>query len=153
MKQDDIFEQETGASTGDVRENDPHAPGFTDEHDRLFRSLYQHANELADRSYESVRPAYKLGFAAGRDPRLVDRSFDDVERDLEGGWLNVRTARGDWQSVRDFAREGFERGRQLGFIIGSSALGSVDARGRAGYADPLAGGYDPTSPESPEQRG
>src|SRR5689334_23294746 len=58
---------EFGAATGDLRENDPSLPGFTPDDEVVFRSYFQHANRFADRSYEDVRPAYQLGYAAGRN--------------------------------------------------------------------------------------
>jgi hypothetical protein len=103
---------ESGASTGGHRENDPTLPGYAPERDRVFRSHYQHANRLADRAYEQVRPAYELGFSAARDAANNDRAFEEIETDLENGWLNVRTAGGDWQAVRVFARAGFDAARQ-----------------------------------------
>jgi hypothetical protein len=145
-------EPEFGASTGDARENDPSLPGFT-EHDPVFRSHFQHANRHADRAYEDVRPAYRLGFGAAGNSRFAGKTFEDVEKDLEGGWLNVRIAGGEWQSVRDYAREGFDRGRQIGFVSGNSMLGGSDSRGRPSFADPLPAGADPTAPDSPENAG
>jgi hypothetical protein len=142
-------EPEFGASTGDLRENDPSLPGFT-ESDPLFRSHFQHANRFADRAYEEVRPAYRFGFGASGDPRFLGRRFDEVEKDLEGDWLNVRPAGDEWQSVRDYAREGFERGRQIGFVRDNSARGSSDSRLPPSFADPLADDTDPTAPDSPE---
>ncbi|MDB4877600.1 MAG: hypothetical protein JWM41_4046 [Gemmatimonadetes bacterium] len=103
---------ETGVAQGDARENDPAAPGFTDGDDRFYRSHFQHANRLADRVYEQVRAAYRLGQSAASDPRVAGRSFEEVEKDLENGWLNVRTSVGDWASVREFALIGFDRIRQ-----------------------------------------
>src|SRR4051812_10898095 len=82
-------EPEFGASTGDARENDPSLPGFT-AHDPLFRSHFQHANRHADRAYEDVRPAYRLGFGAAGNSRFAGKTFEDAEKDLEGDWLNVR---------------------------------------------------------------
>jgi len=140
---------EPGAEEGDLRENDPEAPGFSAE-DPLFRSHFQHANKLADRAYEHVRGAYHLGYAAAREPGSEERGFEEVEHDLERGWLNVRTSAGDWASVRDFAREGFARGRQLGFLGETTALGDSQSLQRPTFSDPLADGVDPTSPESPE---
>ena len=140
--------EETGAGTGDLRENEPDDPGFTPEGDRLFRSHFQHANRLADRAYEHVRGAYQLGYIVARDPARAEEVFEDVEHDLEQGWLNVRTSAGDWAAVRDFAREGFEQGRALGFIDVAASGDETPT-----YSDPLAGGIDPTSPESPEQQG
>jgi len=103
---------ESGASTGDHRENSPDAAGFTSEQDRVFRSHFQHANHLADRGYEQVRPAYQLGYDAGASAGNQGRGFEEIEKDLENGWLNVRAGDGDWQSVRVFAREAFDRARQ-----------------------------------------
>src|SRR5262252_6467232 len=80
--------------------------------DALFRSHFTHVNLLADRSYEQVRDAYRLGQDAGADPQRRGYSFGDVEKDLENGWLNVRVGGGDWASVREFALAGFDRARQ-----------------------------------------
>lgn len=142
-------EPEFGASTGDARENDPSLPGFT-ENDPLFRSHFQHANRFADRAYEDVRPAYRLGFDAAGDARFAGKSFADAEQDLENNWLNVRVAGDEWQSVRDYAREGFERGRHIGFVSGASMLGGSTSHQRPSFADPLSANTDPTAPESPE---
>ena len=150
MERDPHFDEpEFGASTGDVRENDPSLPGFT-ENDPLFRSHFQHANRLADREYEDVRPAYRLGFGAAGDARYAGRSFDEAEKDLEGDWLNVRVAGDEWQSVRDYAREGFERGRRIGYVSGASMLGGSGSHQRPSFSDPLPAGTDPTAPDSPE---
>ncbi|MFL5616247.1 MAG: hypothetical protein ACJ796_21455 [Gemmatimonadaceae bacterium] len=139
---------EFGTSTGDLRENDPSLPGFT-ESDPLFRSHFQHANRFADKAYEDARPAYQLGFAAAHDARYAGKSFDEAEKDLEKGWLSVRFRGDQWQTVRDYAREGFEQARRIGFVKGSRPSGS-DAERRPSYADPLSDNADPTSPGSPE---
>jgi hypothetical protein len=150
MEHDSKFDvPEFGSSTGDARANDPSLPGFT-ENDPLFRSHFQHANRLADRAYDDVRPAYRLGFDAAGDPRFAGKSFDEAEKDLEGGWLNVRLAGDEWQSVRDYAREGFERGRRIGFVSGVSMLGGTPSHQRPSFADPVADDTDPTAPDSPE---
>ena len=141
---------ETGASTGDARENDPHDAGFTDERDRVFRSHFQHVNRLADRSYEQVRAAYQLGFEAARDHADSGRVFDEIEKDLEGGWLNIRVGGGDWVSVREFARAGFDSARQ-GRIVNTTAAGTTASHDRPSFSDPVPDNTDPTAPESPEQ--
>ena len=150
VERNESSQDEFGASEGDARENDRRLPGFTDEHDRLFRSHFQHANRIADRGYDDVRPAYRLGYEAAGDARYADRDFDTVESDLENGWLSVR-AGGDWQSVRDYAREGFERGRHMGIVKRVDAIGETASHQRPSFADPLAGGIDPTAPDSSEQ--
>ena len=145
------FPQETGASTGDARENDPKSAGFTPAEDQLFRSHFQRVNRLADRAYEMVRPAYQLGFGAAAETGAERLTFDDVERDLENSWLNVRTGRGDWASVREFARAGYEHGRGQGRVQNMPHAGTTRSHDRASFSDPLADGMDPTSPGSPEQ--
>jgi hypothetical protein len=102
--------------------------------DDLFSSHFAHVNRLADRSYEEVRAAYRLGQAAGIDPQNKGCSFGDVEKDLENGWLNVRVGGGDWSSVREFALAGFDRGRQ-GRIPNAPPS---DSENRPPYRDPLA---------------
>lgn len=110
-------ELEFGDETGDRRENDPRAPGYTPEDDRVFRSHFQRANRLADRGFEQTRPTYALG-EEGR---------------------------------RDLAREGFERGRALGFIADAPPSGTTPTHDRPSFADPVPGNVEPTAPESPEQ--
>jgi hypothetical protein len=101
----------TAAGTGDTRENDPNSAGFTTEDDRLYRSHFEHANRLADRSYEQVRAAYQLGQIAAMSTTSPS-TFDQIEKELKNGWLNVRVCNSDWASVRDFVRVGFNRVRQ-----------------------------------------
>ena len=91
----------------------------TDEHDRLFR------------------PAYHLGYEAAADPRFEGRGFDQIEKDLENGWLSVRS-QGDWQSVRDYCREGFERGRAIGIAKTTEDIGSTPSHQRPSFSDPVA---------------
>jgi hypothetical protein len=135
---------------GEERTENAQPSGLPAEEDRLFRSHFRHVNRLEGRSFDEVRPAYELGYGAAADPRFAGRAFDEVEKDLEGGWLNVRTHGGEWQAVRDCAQEGFERGRRLGFVD-NEFLADTPSHHRASFSDPVAGGIDPTSPDSPEQ--
>ncbi|MFI5230162.1 MAG: hypothetical protein ACHQWU_13900 [Gemmatimonadales bacterium] len=139
------FVEATGASTGDARANDQGAAGFTDPDDRLFRSHFQRANRLADVGYAQARPAYRLGFDAASS---ATGSFEEIEKQLANGWLNVRVGGGDWASVREFVRAGFDRARQ-GRVAAAPSGGAQHER--PSYFDPLADGVDPTSPESPER--
>ena len=146
------FAAETGASTGDARENDAHSAGFTTEGDRLFRSHFQHVNRLADRSYEQLRPAYQLGYSAAAAPAANAGSFEEIETDLENGWLNVRTAHGDWASVRDSARETFDRARSLGRVHDMPPVGTTPSHDRQSFSDPLTRDADQTQEASGRER-
>jgi hypothetical protein len=141
--------EETGASTGDLRANDPSSAGYTSQ-DRLFRSHFQRVNRLADRSFDQVRAAYQLGFAAGAESR-GGHEFHELETDLQNGWLNVRTSAGDWASVRDLAEEGFELGRSQGRVRDMPPSGTSRSHVRPSFSDPVADDADPTAPQSPEQ--
>ena len=119
---------------------------FPDD-DAFFRSHFERVNHLADRSYEQVRPAYRLGQdAALADAR--DAKFDAIEKDLENGWLNIRVGGGDWASVRQFARAAFDRTRQGRIPNAPSADASPN---RPPFADPLGDAIDPTVPDHPER--
>lgn len=124
---------------------------FTEAHDRLFRSHFARVNRLADRSYADARPAYRLGYVAAMDAKHRGRGFEDIESELENGWLNVRVGGGDWASVREFARSAFDSARQ-GRVVDTTPAMSDSGRDRVSYNDPLAGAMDPTDPASPEER-
>jgi hypothetical protein len=139
MDRDSRSDDEFGSSTGDARENDPSLPGFTNEDERLFRSQTQHA--------------FRFGYESSGDPRFAGKGFDEAEKDLEGDWLNVRLKNDEWQSVRAHAREGFERGRQIGIAGSGGVIGETPSHVRPSFSDPIAGNIDPTAPDSPEQHG
>ena len=120
---------ETGAATGDARENDPRSAGFTNPSDRLYRSHFQHVNRLAD----SANP----------------RPSDEIEKDLEHGWLNVRVGKGDWAATPDVDAGLADAARQ-GRVIGMPPAGTTPTHDRVSFSDPIAGNIDPTSPESPD---
>lgn len=142
------FPEETGASTGDLRENDPQDAGFTAGEDRVFRSHFQRVNRLVDVDYAQVRRAYQLGYDAGSRDGAQSQSFEQIEKDLENGWLNVRVGGRQWASVRELARVGFDIAQQ-GRVPDAPPSGETP-HDRPSYADPVADGIDPTSPESPE---
>jgi uncharacterized protein (TIGR02271 family) len=65
-----------------------------------------------------VRPAYQLGHIAGQNPEYQGRSFDDVEPQLRQGWTaDVAASSGDWNDVRGFARDAFERGQERRLML------------------------------------
>lgn len=65
-------------------------------------------HQLADRSYEEVRPAYQLGHLARLNPDYAGRDFDSIEHELSVGWSEpVSSRHGDWRHVREYAREAY----------------------------------------------
>jgi hypothetical protein len=96
------------------------ADAITSDDDVAFRRDFESApDRVADRPYESVRPAYVAGHLAGRNPEYAGRSFENVEPDLRRGWSDdvVRQC-GEWPAMRRYARAAFDRSR------GSSSPGS-----------------------------
>lgn len=124
---------------------------FNETQDRLFRSHFERVNRLADRGYGDVEPAYRLGYSAALDTRNRGRRFEEVETDLENGWLNVRVGGGEWASVRELARVAFDSATQ-GRVANMTPAIAGPGHDRVSYNDPLAGAMDPTDPASPEDR-
>jgi hypothetical protein len=93
------------------------AAGFTDEDedDRYYRTHYESSeHRLADRRYEDVRPAYRLGHLARINPDYRGRDFDAIERDLERGWTeDLRLRHGEWSHVRHHALAAYSRNPDL----------------------------------------
>jgi len=118
---------ETGAATGDARENDPRSAGFTNPSDRLYRSHFQRVNRLADSA--DARPS------------------DEIEKDVENGWLNVRVGKGDWAAAPGLAG-GLADGPRQGRVDGMPPAGTTPTHDRVSFSDPIAGNVDPTSRES-----
>jgi len=109
------------------------AASFTndEEHYRKHYGTSRTTATSADADYDRVRPAYQLGHLASRNPDYANRSFDEVEPDLQRGWTgDVATRHGEWQSVRGYAREAYTRGRS-GMSAGAASTGMA---GSAGYA-------------------
>ena len=86
----------------------------TFDDDVVYRAHYDFSpTRLADRSYEVARPAYLIGHIAGANPMYEGLSFEDIEGELRAGWTEeIRTKHGDWDSVRQYAKEAFARQRQ-----------------------------------------
>jgi hypothetical protein len=86
----------------------------TFEDDVVYRAHYDFSpTRLADRSYEVVRPAYLVGHIAGTNPAYFGLSFESIEPDLRTGWSDdIRTKHGEWDAVRQYAKEAFGRQRQ-----------------------------------------
>src|SRR5581483_5042870 len=77
-----------------------------------YRSHYDSIPDRpADRAYDDVRPAYYLGQIASHNPNFVEREFTEVEPELERGWAGYADKYGTWTTVRDYAAQGYARGR------------------------------------------
>src|SRR5215211_3535314 len=78
-----------------------HDSNLTQDDDNFYRSHYESSNRLADRGFEDVRPAYHLGHVAAHNPDYANRSWNDVESDLQRGWNSDASQQyGDWSTVR-----------------------------------------------------
>ena len=88
------------------------AAEVTPDDDEHFRAHYAaSASRGRQRRYEHARPAYHAGYLAARNPANAGRDFDEAEEDFRRGWsLDLAEQHGEWTSVRDFARAGYERG-------------------------------------------
>jgi len=108
------------------------ASSVTHDDDAFYRSHYESSpTRLGDRGYEDVRPAYHLGHIAAHNPDYANRSWNDVEGDLQRGWNSAGANTGDWSSVRPYASEGFNRGRAN---LGGAASRADSALHNAGNA-------------------
>ena len=99
------------------------ATAVTTDDDNYYRKHYQTSSAgRTTRSYDQVKPAYYLGHVASRNPDYRNRSFEEIEGDLRGGWSSD-SKYGSWDEARGFAREGFTRGRST---LGQAAKGLAD---------------------------
>jgi uncharacterized protein (TIGR02271 family) len=79
--------------------------------------------ETGGRDYDSARPAYQLGHAAGYNPDYAGRSFEEIEPDLRRGWTDdVAESTDEWENVRGYARDAFERGQQRRLTLAEEQL-------------------------------
>ena len=82
---------------------------YSSEEDSFYRERYSSSpHQLADRSFEDIRPAYLLGHLARVNPEYRGRAFDSIEHELKAGWTEpVSSRHGDWNQVREYAREAY----------------------------------------------
>ncbi len=107
---DDLNETTAEFAFGHTNHEDRHGD-LTHDDDVRYRTTYEGSpHRLADRSYEDVRPAYRLGHLAVDNPDFLGKSFETIEHDIERGWSgDLVTRYGAWESVRPFARDAYER--------------------------------------------
>lgn len=106
---------------------------ISEEEEQECRTFYEsHPVRTTGVPYDRARTVYVVGYAAARNPEYAGRSFDDVEPHLRSGFSGSRAA--SYDSLRDFARRGYERGtsRSGGGSAGTGASGS-GGTGTGGY--------------------
>ncbi|HEY7769044.1 hypothetical protein [Longimicrobium sp.] len=82
---------------------------ISEEEEQECRTYYEsHPVRTTGVPYDRARTVYVVGYAAARNPEYAGRSFDDVEPHLRSGFSGSRAA--SYDSLRDFARRGYERG-------------------------------------------
>jgi hypothetical protein len=89
-----------------------HAANDYEREDPWFREY--HSSLGTDQpEYEDARPAYLLGYVAGRNPEYRDKDFEDVEEHVRLGWTpDIIQTHGEWTLVRPYAERAFLVGRQ-----------------------------------------
>ena len=114
---------------------------FKDDTDAYYRSAYESSpDRAADVGYDAVRPAYRLGYLASRNPDYRGRPFEDVEPDLQRGWTDdLRSRYGDWAKVRPHVRAAYSRNPDLSQETTSER---TVLRASETARDRLAGGRD-----------
>jgi hypothetical protein len=127
------------------------ATAISKDDDAFYRRRFEtSSSRFSGRSYDDVKPAYYLGHLASRNPDYRNRSFAEVETDLSRGWT-ADNKYGAWDDVRDFAQEGFIRGRAtLGDVAGGIADRADDLKDRVDANPASRPGPDPT--DRPERR-
>jgi hypothetical protein len=105
-----------------------------EEDERHYRSHFEsHPARSTGLSYDHARTGYALGHVASRNPNYTGRSFDEVEPELRSGFSGGHA--GSYDSLRDFTRYGFERGRG-----GSGGTGGTGGTGGSGLGGSGTGG-------------
>jgi len=87
------------------------AQEYTPGDDAVYRNHYDNSpHRLADRDYESVSPAYRLGHLAARNPDYHGRPFNEIEDELRRGWNGgARQTYGEWGAVRGYVNDAYDR--------------------------------------------
>lgn len=119
---------------------------YTDSDEEYYRGHFERAPRTG-RDYRNASLGYRLGHIAARNPDYRGRTFEDVEPELRHGWNDaIRGEHGDWESIRDYAKHAFQRGRHgaIGTSPHIADMGGTPSHERAAYNDP---GPPQASPE------
>ncbi len=116
---------------------------FNLDDDNYYRGRHDslHATSSASRySYDDVRPAYQIGHLAGANPDYGSQSFSDIEPHLKGAYTTA--GQNNWDDVRGYANEGYERGRTVAGSRSASTSTTMDReqslRPEGGVVDRIA---------------
>ncbi len=111
MKHDDDLPETTAEFAFGARTHRERGGDLSHDDDVQYRTAYEASpHRLIERSYEDVRPAYRLGHFAGQNPEYQGKSFETVEHEVQRGWNGDLSARhGEWNLVRPFARDAYQR--------------------------------------------
>jgi hypothetical protein len=102
-----------------------------EEDETHYRTHFEsHPARSSGLTYEHARTGYALGHVASRNPGYSGRSYDEVEPELRGGFTGEHA--GSYDSLRDFTRYGYERGRGTGGAGGTGGLGGSSGTGSTG---------------------
>jgi uncharacterized protein (TIGR02271 family) len=97
---------------------------YGDDDDQYYRQHFEStrgaSRSSAYSSYDSARPAYQVGHLAAMNPDYENRTFEDIEPDLQRGWTGAE--QGDWSSAREYARSGFDRGQERRLVLSKEEL-------------------------------
>jgi hypothetical protein len=120
---------------------------YDESHDRRYRAHYESSSEqLADRTFEQLRPAYQVGHLAAVNADYFGRDFEEIEPDLQRGWTDeLHREHGDWEAARRFARHAFDQARGnrstgANMYMTSEPIGETQSHQRPSFADPIAQG-------------
>jgi len=109
-----------------------------EEAETHYRTHFEsHPARASGLTYEHARTGYALGHVASRNPGYSGRSFDEVETDLRGGFTGEHA--GSYDTLRDFTRYGYERGRGTGATGSTGTLGGPGGTGGAGGSGATGG--------------
>lgn len=86
---------------------------FSEEDERHYRTHWDSRVERPpELTYDRARIGYTIGHIAGRNPEYQGRRFEEIEPELRRGWAAEHG--GEWEAMRDYVRQGYERSRSVG---------------------------------------
>lgn len=91
------------------------AQQYTLGDEAVYRNHYDNSPiRLADRNFDTVSPAFRLGHIAARNPDYRGRPFVDVEPDLRRGWdATASKTHGEWETVRGYVNDAYDRNTSI----------------------------------------